>query len=137
MCVAPQNPSSRYANNYGFGSATGPAPTFAAEERQWYVDNGFGDPLEKVQGEPVAVDTMPYPNAVSRHGGITRYAATQYYRGISPEARVLYNSAADRAKAIRDVSAQYAQERENRTNVRAGDAGVRYNYAGAALGIPG
>jgi hypothetical protein len=61
----------------------------------------------------------------------------QYYKGVSREARMLYTTAADRAKAIADASGEVAQQRANASNVRVRDQGVTYNYAGSALAIPG
>ena len=68
------NQTSQYSKNYGYG-AVGQAPVMAKEERQWYIDQGFGDPT-KVVGQ----------TANSR---LSR-ASAGYYQGVTPEARYLY-----------------------------------------------
>ena len=139
MCSKPK--PSPYRNNYGYGEIVKDQPSpFGDAERQWYIDNGFGDPTQQIAGEKSTTGVYrPSPFKGSGPNRIQRkvYATLPYYRGVSPEARMLYTTAADRAKAVSDASAQYAQERANSTSVRASDEGVRYNYAGAALGIPG
>lgn len=66
--------TSQYSKNYGYG-AVGQAPVMAKEERQWYIDQGFGDPT-KVVGQT--------PNTrLSR-------ASAGFYQGVTPEARYLY-----------------------------------------------
>ena len=64
--------------NYGYG-AVGQAPAMAKEERQWYIDNGFGDPT-KVVGQRSAVNSPRFSSA----------ANPGYYQGVTPEARYLY-----------------------------------------------
>ena len=129
------NQSKPYANNYGYGK-TGSTSPISDAERQWYIANGFSDPLKQVND--TTYKGHKFLGSSGRQAWVSPiYENTQYYQGVSPEARYLYNNAAAQAKAVSDASAKYAQERANRTNVRAGDAGVRYNYAGAALGIPG
>jgi hypothetical protein len=127
---------SPYASNYGYGAAGGTSP-ISDGERQWYMANGFGDPLA-VTGATQAIKGRP---AIGKPGAgfqIRPQAASPgYYQGVSPEARMLYTTAADRAKSIQDASAQYAQEKANTSNVRVRDEGVTYNYAGNALAIPG
>jgi hypothetical protein len=127
---------SPYANNYGYGSAGGKS-AISSGERQWYMANGFGDPL-KVTGATKATKGAP---AFGKPGAPTRIrpqaANPGYYQGVSAEARYLYTTAAERAKSIQDASAQYAQEKANTSNVRVRDQGVTYNYAGNALAIPG
>jgi hypothetical protein len=132
-----QPKASPYANNYGYGAKS----KFDEGERQWYMANGFGDPLKKVDsgqstwtgeyrpGMGGPRNNMPMRNKV--------FAPVQYYQGVSAEARYLYTTAAERAKSIQDASAQYAQEKANTSNVRVRDEGVTYNYAGNALAIPG
>lgn len=73
-----------YSNNYGYGSAGNDSP-FAKEERQWYIDQGFGDPSEVVgKRGPSGGFTA----------GRTYYRPTPgtpgYYKGVSREARYLY-----------------------------------------------
>ena len=74
----------QYSKNYGYGSASGP-PSIAKEERQWYIDQGFGDPNEVVGKRATQSRVMS--------GRIqTPYlpASDGSYRGVSPEARYLY-----------------------------------------------
>jgi hypothetical protein len=127
---------SPYAKNYGYGAVGGTSP-ISDGERQWYMANGFGDPLA-VTGATAATQGRP---AIGKPGALTRVrpqaANPGYYQGVSAEARYLYTTAAERAKSIQDASAQYAQEKANTSNVRARDQGVTYNYAGNALAIPG
>jgi hypothetical protein len=77
-------PPSSYSNNYGYGSAGNDSP-FAKEERQWYIDQGFGDPSEVVGKRPaqrlVTAGRSQLP---------ARAAFAGSYRGVSPEARYLY-----------------------------------------------
>ena len=71
------NQSSRYSKNYGYGSA-GQASTMAKEERQWYIDQGFGDPTSVVG------------QRASTSGRFASPGSPGYYQGVSPEARYLY-----------------------------------------------
>ena len=131
-----------YSGNYGY-RRVGSDPGISDGERQWYIANGLGDPLEQIErreatGQFYALAGLRDGKRVPDPFFDPRiYETNKYYRGVTPEARVLYNTAADRAKAVSDASAQYARERANSTSVRTGDQGVRYNYAGTALGIPG
>ena len=54
-------------------------PPIEQEERQWYIDQGFGDPNE-------ASGSMFMGRAFTPAGR----ARTSAYRGVSPEARYLY-----------------------------------------------
>jgi hypothetical protein len=133
------NRPSPYASNYGYGK-TGSTSPISDAERQWYIANSFGDPLAITGATAATPASLSWSKLSGGNVPIYRKATAAnpgYYRGVSPEARMLYTTAADRAKAVSDASAQYAQERVNSTSVRASDEGVRYNYAGAALGIPG
>ena len=71
-------------NNYGAVTADQASP-IAQDERQWYMDQGFGDPSEVLgkrrgQGQVTAGrNVMP-----------ARAAFAGSYRGVSPEARYLY-----------------------------------------------
>ena len=81
--ISSKLPSS-YSKNYGYGSAGNDSP-FANEERQWYIDQGFGDPSEVVgKRGPSGGFTA----------GRTYYRPTPgtpgYYKGVSREARYLY-----------------------------------------------
>jgi hypothetical protein len=72
-----------YSNNYGYGSAGNDSP-FANEERQWYIDQGFGDPSE-------VVDTRQfYDFKTGRTYNRPTPKAPGYYKGVSREARYLY-----------------------------------------------
>jgi hypothetical protein len=71
-------PETKFSTNYGYG-AVGQAPAMAKEERQWYIDQGFGDPT-KVVGQR-------NPSASSRFRSA---GSPGYYQGVSPEARYLY-----------------------------------------------
>jgi hypothetical protein len=70
--------------NYGAVTADQASP-IAQDERQWYMDQGFGDPSEvlgKSQGQGQVTagrNVMP-----------ARAAFAGSYRGVSPEARYLY-----------------------------------------------
>jgi hypothetical protein len=130
-----------YSGNYGY-RRVGSDPGISDGERQWYIANGLGDPLEQIERREATGEFYPAYPLTDGKRNIAPYdprifEMRKYYRGVTPEARVLYNTAADRAKAVSDASAQYARERANSTSVRTGDQGVRYNYAGTALGIPG
>jgi hypothetical protein len=73
-----------YSNNYGYGSAGNDSP-FANEERQWYIDQGFGDPNEVVgkRGPSGGYTTGRTYNRPTP-------GTPGYYKGVSPEARYLY-----------------------------------------------
>ena len=81
--ISSKLPSS-YSKNYGYGSAGNDSP-FAKEERQWYIDQGFGDPSE------VVGKRGPSAGGVA---GRTYFKPTPgtpgYYKGVSREARYLY-----------------------------------------------
>ena len=130
---------SPYANNYGYGAVGGTSP-ISDGERQWYMANGFGDPLAITGATAATPGSFGFSKLSG--GNVPRYtkptaANPGYYQGVSAEARYLYTTAAERAKSIQDASAQYAQEKANTSNVRVRDQGVTYNYAGNALAIPG
>jgi hypothetical protein len=82
----------QYSKNYGYGSASGP-PSIAEEERQWYIDQGFGDPNEVV-GKRATRSRLPPGLGVIPVGSRIRTpylpASDGSYRGVSPEARYLY-----------------------------------------------
>jgi hypothetical protein len=63
---------------YGGGSAAQPS-SIAKEERQWYIDNGFGDPL-RVVGKTDPISSSRFNSA----GSPGRYV------GVDPTARYLY-----------------------------------------------
>ena len=71
------NQTSQLSKNYGYG-AVGQAPAMAKEERQWYIDQGFGDPT-KVVGQ-----------RASTSGKFASPGSPGFYQGVSPEARYLY-----------------------------------------------
>ena len=73
------NQTSQYSKNYGYG-AVGQAPVMAKEERQWYIDQGFGDP-NAVTGSSPARNLGRFGNKPANAG---------YYQGVTPEARYLY-----------------------------------------------
>lgn len=79
----PSSNDSPYSKNYGYGSAGNDSP-FANEERQWYIDQGFGDPSE-------VVDTRQfYDFTTGRTYNRPTPKAPGYYKGVSREARYLY-----------------------------------------------
>ena len=71
-------------NNYGFAPAGAPSPV-AEDERKWYMDQGFGDPNEVIGRNKAQLETF---------SGRTRMApipaSAGKYKGVSPEARYLY-----------------------------------------------
>ena len=74
----------QYSKNYGYGSASGPS-SIAKEERQWYIDQGFGDPNEVIKNRAVEPRLKLGQSLASQ---LTPSAGS--YRGVSPEARYLY-----------------------------------------------
>lgn len=71
-------------NNYGFAPAGAPSPV-AEDERKWYMDQGFGDPNEVIgarRAGPAYVSGKNYMGATKANAG--------KYKGVSPEARYLY-----------------------------------------------
>lgn len=70
--------------NYGFTSAEAPSPV-AEDERQWYIDQGFGDPNEVIGKRGAMPSMMSGKNQMP-----ARAAFAGSYRGVSPEARYLY-----------------------------------------------
>lgn len=82
MCAGSMGAQTK--NNYGAVTADQASPV-AQDERQWYIDQGFGDPNE-VLGKRGA-----RPRMVSgRNEMPARAAFAGSYRGVSPEARYLY-----------------------------------------------
>jgi hypothetical protein len=106
--------TSQYSKNYGYG-AVGQAPAMAKEERQWYIDQGFGDPTKVVTQRS------------GLYGGKVKGTSTDYYQGVTPEARYLYTQSSI-PKTV------YLQERAPSA---ATSLGVPANtrYAGKALTI--
>lgn len=102
----PVAPPSPYAGNYGYGAT---APTYSEAERQWYIDNGYGDPLAMSNG---------------------------YYQGVTQDGRSAYLSAADYANQVAEASKRYSSGMVAASDGRAVGSGVTYTYAGDALGIP-
>jgi hypothetical protein len=70
--------------NYGAVTADQASPV-AQDERQWYIDQGFGDPNE-VAGQRGAQPGV----MVGRNYRPAQPAFAGSYRGVSPEARYLY-----------------------------------------------
>lgn len=108
-------------NNYGFASADQASP-IAQDERQWYIDQGFGDPNEVI-GKRAA-----QPRMFSGRNEIPAVQASAgSYRGVSPEARYLYRQSSI-PKTV------YPQERAPSA---ASSLGVPANtrYAGKSLTI--
>ena len=68
---------SQNSSNYGYGSAD-KASVVSSEERQWYIDQGFGDPMS-VAGQ-----------RASTSGRFASPGSPGYYQGVSAEARYLY-----------------------------------------------
>ena len=60
------NQTSQLSKNYGYG-AVGQAPAMAKEERQWYIDQGFGDP-NAVTGSRPARDLGRFGNMPASAG---------------------------------------------------------------------
>jgi hypothetical protein len=81
--ISSKLPSS-YSKNYGYGSAGNDSP-FANEERQWYIDQGFGDPSEVVGKRGPSVGRQ-----VGRTYNRPTPGTPGYYKGVSREARYLY-----------------------------------------------
>jgi hypothetical protein len=71
-------PVSPYANNYGYGTAP---PAVSEAERQWYISNGYGDPLA---------------------------TSGSYYKGVNTIARDRYLGAAAESEAVRQQTALYS-----------------------------
>ena len=69
-------PSSSYSNRYGFGSTAAPS-SVSQQERQWYIDNKFGDPYEVDKQSKMFHPWMPP-------------VTSSNYKGVSNEARYLY-----------------------------------------------
>lgn len=142
------SPSSPYASNYGYGLTSGES-VFGEEERQWYIDNGFGDPNTSVEVLPVQPSSSPYspfgiygyggrpsPYMMARTQAMRTQTPSNYYRGVSPEARYMYLQAAQKAKDVASASAAF-NTGPIRSSTRSGaGTGVTYTYAGEALGIP-
>jgi hypothetical protein len=108
--------TSQYSKNYGYG-AVGQAPAMAKEERQWYMDQGFGDPSAVIGSTP-ARDLGKFGNKPANAG---------YYQGVTPEARYLYTQS----------SIPKTVYLEQRAPLAATSLGVPANtrYAGKALTI--
>lgn len=105
--------------NYGFTSAGAPSPV-AQDERQWYIDQGFGDPNE-VQ-----------PRMMSGQKSMDLLAASAgSYRGVSPEARYLYRQS--RAPKAAPVAAPVAPAAGTSATLAVPPANTR--YAGKSLTI--
>ena len=69
-------PASGYSGRYGFGSTAAPS-SVSEQERQWYIDNKFGDPYEVDKQSKMIHPWMPP-------------ATSSNYKGVSNEARYLY-----------------------------------------------
>ena len=79
MCAAGGAAPKQATTNYGASSA-GQASAISQEERQWYIDNGFGDP-NAVVGQMNPVNSPRFSSGGSPGS----------YKGVSAEARYLYN----------------------------------------------
>lgn len=84
MCAGIGGTQSQTKNNYGAVTADQASPV-AQDERQWYIDQGFGDPNEVI-GKRGAMPRM----VSGRNEMPARAAFAGSYRGVSPEARYLY-----------------------------------------------
>lgn len=72
------------AGNYGRTPAGAPSPV-AEDERKWYIDQGFGDPNEVIGAR------RAQPKMFSGRNQMPAVAASAgKYKGVSPEARYLY-----------------------------------------------
>lgn len=107
-------PTSPYSGKYGFGSTAAPS-SVSQQERQWYIDNKFGDPYEVDKQSKMFHPWMPP-------------AVSSNYKGVSNEARYLYQQSSAPPKTV------YLQERAPSA---ASALGVPANtrYAGKSLTI--
>ncbi len=84
MCAGAGLSGATANKGYGMTSAGAPSP-IAQDERQWYIDQGFGDPNEVIgvrKAQPRMYSGKNLMPAIEASAGS--------YRGVSPEARYLY-----------------------------------------------
>lgn len=112
----------QYADNYGYGSASKPS-TIAQEERQWYIDNKFGDPT-KIVGQ--------YSGDTGKFASIARPSAG-FYKGVSPEAHYLYTQSSIPKTVYKEERAPGALPAGAARTVASTPANTR--WAGNALSI--
>jgi len=84
MCAGNSVGQATGRDNYGRAPAGAPSPV-AQEERQWYMDQGFGDPNEVIGARGAQPRMMSGRNQMPAVA-----ASTGKYKGVSPEARYLY-----------------------------------------------
>jgi len=113
--------------NSSYGSAPAGAPSpIAEDERKWYMDQGFGDPNE-VYGARQAQPRMLY----GKNQMPAVQASAGSYRGVSPEARYLYQQS--RAPKPAPVAAPTAGAAGASSTLAVPPTSTR--YAGKALTI--
>jgi hypothetical protein len=119
-------PVSPYASNYGYGAASGPS-AITEDEREWYIGNGYGDPLATTGA--TAATSGRYVTSGRNTSYIEPTAANPgYYQGVGTEARNAYLRALADADVVRQQTALYSSAPKA--------AGSTMTYAGSALGIP-
>lgn len=98
-----------YSGNYGY-EATSEAPTISAEERQWYQDNGYGDPMAVVKvAKPNTGVPLGGKNAEGGGSPLARVRTKNdyksFYQGVKPQARDLYQQSLASKSASKSASA--------------------------------
>jgi len=107
-------PASGFSGRYGFGSTAAPS-SVSEQERQWYIDNKFGDPYEVDKQSKMIHPWMPP-------------ATSSNYKGVSNEARYLYQQSSV-PKTV------YLQERAPSTAASALGVPANTRFAGKSLTI--
>lgn len=112
-------------NNYGFAPAGALSPV-AEDERKWYMDQGFGDPNEVIGARGAQ------PRMMSGRNQMPAVAASAgKYKGVSPEARYLYQQSL--VPKPKPVAAPAAPAAGTSATLAVPPASTR--YAGKALTI--
>jgi hypothetical protein len=107
-------PGSSYSSRYGFGSTASPS-SISEQERQWYIDNKFGDPYEVDKQSRMIHPWIPP-------------ATSSNYKGVSNEARYLYQQSSV-PKTV------YLQERAPSSAASALGVPANTRFAGKSLTI--
>jgi len=107
-------PASSFSDRYGFGSTATPS-SISEQERQWYINNKFGDPYEVDKQSKMIHPWMPP-------------ATSSNYKGVSNEARYLYQQ----SLAPKTV---YLQERAPSAAASSLGAPANTRWAGKSLTI--
>jgi hypothetical protein len=108
-------PASGFSGRYGFGSTAAPS-SVSEQERQWYIDNKFGDPYEVDKQSKMIHPWMPP-------------ATSSNYKGVSNEARYLYQQSSAPSKTV------YLQERAPSSAASALGVPANTRFAGKSLTI--